>query len=103
MVQIIELYKNLFLKEIKRLVEDGLNQGANHYINIILYGTSGDRFQDEDGQLIFEIIKLYPSDNLPVIIIYLQSCFKNKSKEKEKIIREILENYLEYKIVKKQK
>jgi len=93
--------QEFILKEVKRLVEDGLNQGPDHYINIILYCTSGDRFQDEDGQLIFEIMKLYPLDNLPVIITQLQAYFKNKSKEMEKIIREILENYLEYNIVKK--
>lgn len=89
------------LNEVKRLVEDGLKQGPDHYINIILYCTSGDRFQDEDGQLIYEIMKLYPSDNLPVIITQLQAYFENRSKEMEKVIRDILDNYLDHKIVKK--
>ncbi len=31
------------LNEIKRLVEEGLKKGPDHYINIILYCTKGDR------------------------------------------------------------
>ena len=96
-----KITQEYILNEVKRLVEDGLKQGPDHYINIILYCTTGDRFQDEDGQLIYEIMKLYPSDNLPVIITQLKAYFKNKSKEMEKIIREILENYLAHEIVKK--
>ena len=96
-----KITQEYILNEVKRIVEDGLKQGPDHYINIILYCTTGDRFQDEDGQLIYEIMKLYPSDNLPVIITQLKAYFKNKSKEMEKIIREILENYLEHQIVKK--
>ena len=46
-------------------------------------------------------MKLYPMDNLPVIITQLQAYFKNDAIEMEKIIREILLNYLEHKIVKK--
>ena len=46
-------------------------------------------------------MKLDPMDNLPVIITQLQAYFKNDAIEKEKIIREILLNYLEHKIVKK--
>ena len=49
------------LNEIKRLVEEGLKKGPDHYINLILYCTKGDRFQEEDGQLINEIMKLYPN------------------------------------------
>ena len=89
------------LNEIKRLVEEGLKKGPDHYINLILYCTKGDRFQEEDGQLINEIMKLYPMDNLPVIITQLQAYFKNDALEMEDTIREILKNYLEYKIVKK--
>ena len=96
-----KITQEYILNEVKRLVEEGLKQGPDHYINIILYCTTGDRFQDEDGQLIYEIMKLYPSDNLPVIITQLKAYFKNKSKEMEKIIREILENYLDHQIVKK--
>ena len=46
-------------------------------------------------------MQLYPLDNLPVIITQLQSYFQNDAIEMEKTIREILQNYLEYKIVKK--
>ena len=49
------------MNEIKRLVEEGLKKGPDHYINLILYCTKGDRFQEEDGQLINEIMKLYPN------------------------------------------
>ena len=89
------------LNEIKRLVDEGLKNGPDYYINIILYCTKGDRFQEEDGQLINEIMKLYPMDNLPVIITQLQAYFQEDSIEMENTIREILRNYLEYKIVKK--
>ena len=96
-----KITQEFILNEVKRLVEDGLKQGPDHYINIILYCTSDDRFQDEDGQLIYEIMKLYPSDNLPVIITQLKAYFKDQSKEMEGIIRQILENYLEHKVVEK--
>ena len=96
-----KINQEYILNEVKRLVEDGLKQGPDHYINIILYCTTGDRFQDEDGKLIYEIMKLYPSDNLPVIITQLKAYFKDQSKEMEKIIREILVGYLEPKIVEK--
>ena len=89
------------LNEIKRLVEDGLKKGPDHYINIILYCTKGDRFQEEDGQLIHEIMKLYPMDNLPVIITQLQAYFYDDAIDMEKTIRKILQNYLEHKIVEK--
>ena len=89
------------LNEVKRIVDEGLEKGPDHYINIILYCTYGNRFQKEDGQLIHKIMKLYPMDNLPVIITQLQSYFKEDSKRMEIIIRKILSNYLENKIVKK--
>ena len=89
------------LNEIKRLVDEGLKKGPDDYINIILYCTQGVRFQEEDGQLIKEIMKLYPMDNLPVIITQLQAYFQEESIEMEKTIREILQNYLEHRIVKK--
>ena len=89
------------LNEIKRLVGQGLDNGPDHYINIILYCTLGDRFQNEDGQLIHEIMDLYPLENLPVVITQLQSYFKTKAKKMEEIIRKILENYLKHEIVEK--
>ena len=89
------------LNEVKRIVDEGLEKGPDHYINIILYCTCGNRFQEEDGQLIHKIMKLYPMDNLPVIITQLQSYFKEDSKRMEIIIRKILSNYLENKIVEK--
>ena len=89
------------LNEVKEIVEEGLKKGPDHYINIILYCTTGERFQDEDGQLIYEIMKLYPSDNLPVIITQLQAYFVDRVKEMEKTIRSILSNYLDSKIADK--
>ena len=72
-----------------------------HYINIIIYWTSGNRVQNENGQLIYEIIKLYPSDNLPVIINQLLSFFKMEAQKMKEVIRNILNNYLEHTIVQK--
>ena len=63
--------QKFILNEVKRLVDDGLKKGPDHFINIILY--TGDRFQDEDGQLIQEIMKIYPFDNLPIIITQLKA------------------------------
>lgn len=96
-----KISQKYILNEIKRLVDYGLKRGPDHYINIILYCTSGDRFQNEDGQLIYEIMKLYPLDNLPVVITQLQSYFKKKAKKMEEIIRKILDNYLDHQIVEK--
>ena len=70
------------LDEVKRIVEDGLKKGPDHYINIILYCTSGNRFQEDDGKLIYKIMSLYPSDNLPVIITQLQAYFKEDANAK---------------------
>ena len=96
-----KISQEYILNEVKRIVEDGLNKGPDHFINIILYCTTGERFQDEDGQLIYEIMKLYPSDNLPVIITQLQAYFIDRVKEMEKTIRNILSNYLDNKIAEK--
>jgi len=95
--------QKIILNEIKRLVEICNKKGPDHYINIILYCTPGgeDRFQNEDGQLIHEIMQLYPLDNLPVIITQLQSYMKGKAKKMEKVIRNVLDNYLDHKIVEK--
>ena len=98
-----KISQEFILNEVKRIVEDGLKQGPDHYINIILYCTSTalERFQDEDAQLIYEIMKLYPSDNLPVIITQLQAYFIERAKNMQKEIRKILSNYLDKSIVDK--
>ena len=95
--------QEFILNEIKRLVENCRKKGPDHYINIILYCTPGaeDRFQNEDGELIHKIMKLYPLDNLPVVITQLQSYLKAKAKKMEKTIRSVLDNYLDHKIVEK--
>ena len=89
------------LNEIKRLVKDGIDKGPDNFINIILYCTQGQRFENGDGQLINEIMKLYPFDNLPVVIVQLQSDRKKRAKKMEEAIRNILIKYLEPKIVEK--
>lgn len=89
------------LNEIKRLVDEGLKKGPDHYINIILYCFEGKRFEKKDGQLIHEIMKLYPMDNLPVYIVRLQAFFKEQEIKMEQATREVLTNYLENKIVQK--
>ena len=101
MIRIYKTSQDDILKEVKRIVDDGLKKGPDHYINIILYCTNGNRFQEEDGQLIHEIMKLYPMDNLPVIITQLQAYFEQDAKYMEKVIKNILANYLEHKIVEK--
>ena len=82
--------QDYILNEVKRLVNEGLKKGPDHYINIILYCTSGNRFQEEDGQLIHKIMQLYPMDNLPVIITQLQAYFAEDAKDMEDVIRKIL-------------
>lgn len=96
-----KISQNYILNEAKRLDENGLKKGPDHYINIILYCTYGNRFQEENGELIHKIIKLYPMDNLPVIITQLQAFFEEDAKEMEDIIRKILSSYLEKNIVEK--
>ena len=96
-----KISQEFILNEVKRIVENGLKQGPDHYINIILYCVLGEKFQEEDGQLIYEIMKLYPSDNLPVIITQLQAYFIKRAKKMEGKIREILSKYLDKSIVDK--
>ena len=92
---------DFILNEIKRLVNIGKDKVPEHYINIILYCREGNRFENIEGQLIYEIMKIYPFDNLPVVIIQLQSCSKGKAQIKEKEIRDIFDKYLDHKIVQK--
>ena len=89
------------LNEIKRLVKVSSDKGPDHYINIILYCTNGDRFQNEDGELIKKIMDLYPLNNLPVIITQLRAYYEEEAKMMEEIIRKILENYLGHEIAQK--
>ena len=97
-----KISKDYILKEIQRLIEDGSQQGPDHYINIILYCTSGldQRFQKEDEELIKAIMKIYPFDNLPVIITQLKSYMPLMAENMEKVIRNVLKKYDE-KIVEK--
>ena len=90
-----KISQEFILNEIKRIVENGLKQGPDHYINIILYCTRDERFQEEDAQLIYEIMKLYPYDNLPVIITQLQAYLIERAKKMQKKIRELLSKYLD--------
>ena len=46
-------------------------------------------------------MKIYPFDNLPVVITQLQSHSKGKAQKMEKAIRDIFDKYLDHKIVKK--
>ena len=96
-----EISIDYILTEVERIVNKGLEKGPDNYINIILYCTTGNRFQKKDGELIQKIMKLYPMDNLPVIITQLQVYFKIDQLNMEKTIREILKKYLEYQIVEK--
>ena len=88
--------KDCILKEIQRLIDDGINKGPDHYINIILYCTSGldVRFQKEDEELIKAIMNIYPFENLPVIITQLQSYMPLMAQNMEKAIRNVLKKYL---------
>ena len=96
-----EISQDYILSEVKRIVKEGLKKGPDNYINIILYCTTGNRFQKEDGELIQKIMKLYPMDNLPVIITQLQVYFKGDQLKMEKIIQETLKKYLEIKLPKR--
>lgn len=96
-----KISQDSILKEIENIVNEGLKKGPDHFINIILYCTRGDRFQEEEGKLIYKIMQLYPSDDLPVIITQLQSYFEDDVPEMEKAIRNILYKYLEKNIVDK--
>ena len=91
-----EVTQEIILNEIKRLVNNGLDEGPDHYINIILYCTDGHgaRFQNKEGQLIKEIMNIYPFDNLPVVITQLRSYFKAEALKMEKIIRNIPDFYI---------
>ncbi len=88
------------LKEVERLVNIW---NSKYYINIILYCTTGYRFQEEDCKLIDKIMQLYHADYLPVIIIQLQIYDDNDAESMKEIIRNILLKYLDietiYKII----
>ena len=96
-----EITQDYILKEVEKIVKNGMKEGPDHYINAILYCTTGNRFQKEDGELIHKIMKLYPMDNLPVIITQLQVYFKSDQQKMETLIKKILREHLEYNIVEK--
>ena len=96
-----EKTQEFILNEIKRIVADGIERGPDHYINIILYCVKGERFHNQEGQLINEIMKIYPFDNLPVIITQMQSYFIDKAQIMEKSIQTVLDKYLDHEIVQK--
>lgn len=96
-----KISQDSILQEIENIVNEGLKNGPDHFINIILYCTRGDRFQEEEGKLIYKIMQLYPSDDLPVIITQLQSYFEDDVPEMENAIRNILYKYLDKNIVDK--
>lgn len=80
------------LNEIRRLVDEGISKGIDNYINVIFYCNKDDRFQEEDAKLINKIMKIYPMDNLPVIITQSQAYFQEDSNEMKKIIRKIFKS-----------
>ena len=73
----------------------------NNKNNIILFCiTEQHRFNKIDGELIQKIMKLYPFNDLPVIIVILQSYSESSIKMKESI-KKILLEYLNKEIVDK--
>ena len=73
----------------------------NNKNNIILFCiTEQHRFNKIDGELIQKIMKLYPFNDLPVIIVILQS-YSESSIEMKESIKKILLEYLNKEIVDK--
>lgn len=69
-------------------------------IKIILFCISTQhRFNEVDGKLIQKIMKLYPFNDLPVIIVILQSYFKEASKKTIEETKKTLLKYLDKEIV----
>jgi len=67
-LSIKELFNN-----IKSIVENKLNSNnPDEFINCIWYCVTGKRFQDDERDFIKEIMRLYSSSYLPIIIVFLQ-------------------------------
>ena len=96
-----KILKQTIYDEVNSIVEKSRKLGPDNYINCILYCTSGDRFQEEDGLLIKKIMKLYPFDNLPVIITQLRYYEPEDAEKMKYEIIKILNKYLEMEIVNK--
>ena len=86
----------LFFKKLKKF-----KAKKNNKNNIILFCiTEQHRFNKIDGELIQKIMKLYPFNDLPVIIVILQS-YSESSIEMKESIKKILLEYLNKEIVDK--
>ena len=91
-LSIKELFQN-----IKSIVENKLNSNnPDEFINCIWYCVSGTRFQIDDIEFIKEIMKLYSSSYLPIIIVFLQMGNDKSNKLKEAIKNELKEKKEEY-------
>ena len=78
--------KTLF-QNIKSIVENNLNSNdPDKFINCIWYCITGTRFQEEDKSFIKEIMNLYSSSYLPLIIVFLQMGEDAANKSKNAII-----------------
>ena len=79
--------KDLF-NNIKSIVENKLNSNnPDEFINCIWYCISGNRFQDDESDFIKEIMKLYSSSYLPIIIVFLQTGEDASDNLKNEIIK----------------
>ena len=80
-LDIKELFKN-----IKSIVENKLKtNNPDEFINCIWYCISGDRCQEEEVKFITEIMKLYSSSFLPIIIVLLRIGNQDYNELKESI------------------
>ena len=92
--------KTLF-KIIKSIVEKNLNTNdPDKFINCIWYCVTGDRFQDEEKYFIKEIMRIYSSSYLPLIILFLKMG-KYAADESKKAIVEIFKETKEEHLLKK--
>ena len=92
--------KTLF-KIIKSIVEKNLNTNdPDKFINCIWYCVTGDRFQDEEKYFIKEIMRIYSSSYLPLIILFLKMG-KYAADESKKAIVEIFKEAKEDHLLKK--
>lgn len=81
-LSIQELFNN-----IKSIIENKLNSNnPDEFINCIWYCVAGDRFNQEEINFIEELMKLYSSSYLPIIIVFLKMGNDQSNELKEAII-----------------
>lgn len=72
-------------------IEERLSEkDPNKTIHCLLYCIQGNRFENIEAEILYELRKKYKDGNLPIIIVYTQSYFQEDYEKMKETINEVL-------------